>query len=79
MTAPAVALRSYDQELLHRLLNQLQLDTLNGYDFAIARTLVAAIEHAAPRMNAIDRQQIGRLMIAGGHKIELSARSNEQR
>jgi hypothetical protein len=68
MTAP-VALRmpAFDQLAQH-------LNVPIGHDFMAAKTLIAMIEAVAPRMNEIDRLQIGRLIISTGHEITLSCR-----
>ena len=42
-----------------------------GHDFMTAKTLLAIIEAAAPRMNEVDKVQLGRLMVATGHAIAL--------
>ena len=51
---------------------QRQLGLPHGDDFGAARMLVALVEHVAPAMNEIDRRQLGRLMTAAGHAIQLS-------
>jgi hypothetical protein len=68
MTAPvAVRMPAFDQLAQH-------LNVPIGHDFMAAKMLIAMIEAVAPRMNEIDRLQIGRLMVATGHEISLSCR-----
>jgi hypothetical protein len=68
MTAPVALRMSAFDQLAHHL------NVPIGHDFMAAKTLIAMIEAVAPRMNEIDRLQIGRLMVSTGHEITLSCR-----
>jgi hypothetical protein len=46
--------------------------SLPTHDFASAARAVAALEAFAARLNAIDRKQLGRLMVSTGHSLVLS-------
>jgi hypothetical protein len=65
----SVAFRQPTFEVLAQHLN-VPID----HDFMTAKTLLAIIEAAAPRMNEVDQVQLGRLMVSTGHAIALSCR-----
>jgi hypothetical protein len=51
-----------------------QLALPAGHNFLAATRLVAMLEAIAPRLNEVDRLQLGRLMVSTGHSITLTCR-----
>jgi hypothetical protein len=68
-----VTVRSPNAAASFEFLSQ-HLNVPFGHDFMAAKTLLAIIEAAAPRMNEVDQVQLGRLMVATGHAIALGCR-----
>jgi hypothetical protein len=68
-----VSRETCDERACHQLdymLRQLALPA--GHNLLAATRLVAMLEAVAPRLNEVDRLQLGRLMVSTGHAITLT-------